>query len=160
MHVFAITLAVLFFIVGLAGSFLPVIPGAILIWVGMLIYGVLTKFTTLGTAFFIGQALAATLVYTVDYLAGTYGIKRYGGSPYAVYGSIIGTVIGIIFLGPAGIIFGPFAGAVTGELLNKKPLDKAFSIGMSTLLGLLSGTIIKLAIQIIMIIWFFWAVYY
>ncbi len=160
MHVFAMILAVLFFIAGLAGSFLPVIPGAILIWVGMLVYGILTKFATLGTAFFIGQALAAALVYSVDYLAGAYGAKRFGGSQYAFYGSIIGTVVGLIFLGPAGIIFGPFAGAIIGELLNQKPLDEAFRISVGTMLGLLSGTIIKLVIQIIMIIWFFWAIYY
>jgi len=160
MHVIAMILAVLFFTVGLAGSFLPVIPGAILIWLGMLVYGILTKFATLSTAFFIGQALAAALVYIVDYLAGAYGAKRYGGSRYSVYGSIIGTVVGIILLGPAGIIFGPFAGAIIGELLNQKPPDIAFKIGVGTLLGLLSGTIIKLAIQFIMIIWFFWALYY
>jgi uncharacterized protein YqgC (DUF456 family) len=159
MQILAMTLAVLFFIVGLAGSVLPVIPGAVLIWVGMLVYGVLTQFTTLGTTFFIGQALAAALVYATDYLAGAYGVKRYGGSRYAVYGSVIGTVVGIIFLGPAGIIFGPFAGAVAGELINQKPLDSALRAGVGTLLGLLGGAIVKLAIQITMIIWFFWAVY-
>jgi len=153
-------LAVLFFLVGLAGSVLPVIPGAILIWVGMLIYGILTDFATLGTAFFIGQALAAGLVYTVDYLAGAYGTRRYGGSRYAVYGSILGTVLGLILMGPAGIIFGPFIGAITGELLNQKPLEQAFRTAVGTLLGLLGGAIVKFAIQIMMIIWFFWALYY
>jgi len=160
MQVFAMILAVLFFMVGLAGSVLPVIPGAILIWVGMLIYGILTDFATLGTVFFIGQALAAALVYTVDYLAGAYGARRYGGSRYAVYGSIIGTILGLILMGPAGIIFGPFIGAITGELLNQKPLEQAFRTAVGTLLGLLGGAIVKLAIQIMMIIWFFWALYY
>jgi uncharacterized protein YqgC (DUF456 family) len=126
----------------------------------MLLYGILTKFATLGIAFFIWQALAAALVYTVDYLAGAYGAKRYGGSRYAVYGSIIGTVVGLILLGPAGIIFGPFAGAIIGELLNQKPLETAFKTGVGTLLGLLGGAIVKLAIQIMMIIWFFWALYH
>ncbi|WP_347491090.1 DUF456 domain-containing protein [Desulfoscipio sp. XC116] len=159
MHVLAMILAVLFFIVGLAGSLLPIIPGAVLIWVGMLIYGFLTKFAALNTVFFIGQALAAALVYATDYLAGVYGVKRYGGSRYAVYGSVVGTLVGIIFLGPAGIIFGPFAGAVGGELLNQRPLNNALRSGVGTLLGLLGGAIVKLAIQITMIIWFFWAVY-
>ncbi|KAF1085350.1 hypothetical protein SPSYN_01486 [Sporotomaculum syntrophicum] len=160
MHVLAMILAILFFIVGLAGSLLPVIPGAVLIWIGMLVYGLLTNFATLGLAFFIGQALAVALVYTLDYLSGAYGARRYGGSRYAVYGSIIGTVVGLILMGPAGIIFGPFAGSIIGELLNQKPLDMALKAGVGTLLGLLSGTIIKLVIQIMMIIWFFWALYH
>ncbi|AGL01540.1 DUF456 domain-containing protein [Desulfoscipio gibsoniae] len=159
MQVLAMILAVLFFIVGLAGSVLPVIPGAILIWLGMLIYGILTQFETLGTVFFIGQAMAAALVYVTDYLAGAYGVKRYSGSKYAVYGCVIGTLLGIIILGPAGIIFGPFAGAVAGELLNQKPLNSALRIGVGTLVGLMGGVIIKLAIQIAMIVWFFWAVF-
>ncbi|TYO94974.1 DUF456 domain-containing protein [Desulfallas thermosapovorans] len=159
MQVLAMILAVLFFIVGLAGSVLPVIPGAVLIWLGMLIYGLLTQFATLSTAFFIGQGLAAALVYATDYLAAAYGVKRYGGSRYAVYGSVIGTMVGILLLGPAGVIFGPFIGAITGELLNQKPLDSAFKAGMGTVLGLLGGTLVKLAIQLTMIVWFFWAVY-
>lgn len=92
MQVLAMILAIIFFIVGLAGSLLPIIPGAVLIWVGMLVYGLMTNFATLGLAFFIGQALAVALVYTIDYLSGPYGAKRYGGSHYAVYGSIIGTL--------------------------------------------------------------------
>ncbi len=160
MHVLAMILTILFFIVGLAGSLLPIIPGAVLIWIGMLVYGLITNFATLGLAFFIGQALAVALVYTIDYLSGAYGARRYGGSHYAVYGSIIGIVVGLVLMGPAGLIFGPFAGAIIGELLNQKPLDTALKAGVGTLLGLLSGTIIKLAIQIMMIIWFFWALYH
>lgn len=159
MQVLAMILALIFFIVGLAGSILPIIPGAILMWVGMLIYGLMTDFATLGLAFFIGQALAVTLAYIIDYLSGAYGAKRYGGSRYAIYGSIIGAIVGLILMGPAGIIFGPFLGAIIGELINQKPLETAFKTGVGTLIGLLSGTVIKLAIQIIMIIWFFWAVY-
>lgn len=159
MQVLAMILALIFFIVGLAGSILPIIPGAILMWVGMLIYGLMTDFATLGLAFFIGQALAVALAYIIDYLSGAYGAKRYGGSRYAIYGSIIGAIVGLILMGPAGIIFGPFLGAIIGELINQKPLETAFKTGVGTLIGLLSGTVIKLAIQIIMIIWFFWAVY-
>lgn len=160
MAVLALILAILFFIAGLAGSVLPVLPGAILIWLGMLVYGILTKFTTLSVIFLVGQALAVAIVYSVDYFAGILGVKKFGGSQAAVYGSIAGTIIGIIFLGPAGLIFGPFIGAIAGELLNHKPFDKALRSGWGTLIGLLGGTIAKLIIEILMIIWFFWAIYH
>lgn len=158
MGILAMTLAVICFIAGVAGSVLPVLPGAILIWVGMLLYGILTKFTTLNTFFFIGQALAVVLVYAVDYLAGIVGVKRFGGSRYAVYGSLAGVVFGIIIMGPAGIIFGPFIGAIAGELLNRQQLNTAIRSGIGTLVGLLGGTLLKLAIEVTMIIWFFWVV--
>ncbi|MBF7084110.1 DUF456 family protein [Desulfallas sp. Bu1-1] len=158
MGVLAMTLAIICFIAGLAGSVLPVLPGAILIWAGMLVYGILTKFTTLNTFFFIGQALAVSLVYAVDYLVGMVGVKKFGGSRNAVYGSFAGAILGIIIMGPAGIIFGPFIGAIVGELLNKQKLNIAVRSGIGTLVGLLGGTLVKLVIEAAMIFWFFWAV--
>lgn len=160
MNTLALIIAIVFFLAGLAGSILPVLPGAILIWLGMLVYGTLTHFSSLSTSFFIGQALAVVLIYLTDYLAGIWGVKKYGGSRSAVYGSIIGTVAGLLLLGPAGIIFGPFIGAIAGELLSQKPLDSAIRSGIGTMVGLLGGSIIKLGIEIIMIIWFFWTIYH
>ncbi|WP_027364196.1 DUF456 domain-containing protein [Desulfotruncus alcoholivorax] len=160
MAIFALILAILFFIAGLAGSVLPVLPGAILIWLGMLIYGILTKFTTLNALFFVGQGLAVATTYSVDYFAGILGVKRFGGSRAAGYGSIAGTIVGMIFWGPAGLIFGPFIGAIAGEILSNKPLDRAIRSGWGTLIGLFGGTIAKLIIEILMIIWFFWAIYH
>jgi len=152
-------IAILFFIAGLAGALLPVLPGAVLVWVGMLIYGVMTGFETLGLVFFIGQGLAVVLVHAVDYLAGVVGVKRYGGSKNAVYGSLIGGILGIFVMGPAGIIFGPFIGAIVGEMLGpQKQLDIAIRSGFGTLVGLIGGSVFKIAIEIVMIIWFFWAI--
>lgn len=160
MEILALIVALLFFAGGLAGTLLPVLPGALLIWAGMLLYGVLTGFTTLGFWFFVGQGLAVALVHVIDYLAGVVGVRRYGGSRNAVYGSIAGAILGIFILGPAGIIFGPFIGAVIGEMMGPhKQLEVAFRSGVGTLVGLIGGTVIKLAVEIVMIIWFFWAVY-
>ncbi len=159
MEILALLIAILFFIAGLAGTLLPVLPGAILLWAGMLIYGTMTGFQTLGTAFFIGQGIAVVLVHAVDYLAGVAGVKRYGGSKNAVYGSIIGAILGIFIMGPAGIIFGPFIGAVAGEMLGShKQLDIAVRSGFGTLVGLIGGTVLKIAVEIVMIVWFFWAI--
>lgn len=159
MSILAMLLAVLFFVVGLAGSVLPILPGAILIWVGMLLYGVLTQFATLHFLFFLGQGLAVVLVYVIDYLAGMVGVKKFGGSRYAIYGSFIGTVLGIILLGPAGIIFGPFMGAVAGEMLNGQQLNVAARSGIGTIVGMLGGVLVKLTIEVAMIVWFFWTIY-
>jgi len=160
MEILAFLIVILFFVAGLVGTLLPVLPGALLIWVGMLIFGVMTGFETLGTMFFVGQGMAVALVHIVDYLAGVVGVKKFGGSRNAVYGSIVGAILGIFVMGPAGIIFGPFIGAVVGEMMGpQKQLDIAIRSGVGTLVGMLGGTVLKLAVEAIMIIWFFWAVY-
>jgi uncharacterized protein YqgC (DUF456 family) len=151
-------LAVVFFTIGVLGTILPALPGAPLIWLGMLIYGFFVKFQNLTLLFFIGQGLAVILIFLIDYLASIWGVRRYGGSREAVWGSILGGLLGIFVLGPFGLIFGPFAGAVAGELYRRSPLDKALEVGFGTLIGFLGGTFLKLAIEAVMIIWFFMAV--
>jgi len=151
-------LAVVFFTIGVLGTILPALPGAPLIWLGMLIYGFFVKFQNLPLVFFIGQGLAVLLIFFIDYLASIWGVRRYGGSREAVWGSILGGILGILVLGPFGLIFGPFIGAVAGELYRRSPLDKALEVGFGTLIGFLGGAVLKLAIEAVMIIWFFMAV--
>ncbi|MBS4030584.1 MAG: DUF456 family protein [Clostridiales bacterium] len=158
MAVFALVLAVILFLLGLAGTLLPVLPGVTLIYGGMVLYGILTGFTDLNTTFYILQGLAVLLVFAIDYLATAAGSRRYGGSKYAAWGAIIGTIIGILTLGPFGIIIGPFVGAVTAELIQGKQANQAARTGFGTIIGLLGGTVLKLIIEVLMIIWFFMAI--
>jgi uncharacterized protein YqgC (DUF456 family) len=67
-------------------------------------------------------------------------------------------LLGVLVLGPFGLIFGPFIGAVIGELYRKSSLNKALEVGIGTIIGFLGGSFIKLAIEAVMIIWFFMAV--
>ena len=159
MSVFGVAVAILFFIAGLAGTVLPALPGAPLILVGMFLYGLIVDFTHLPWTFFLGQGLAVVLIFSIDYFAGAWGVSRYGGSKEAVWGSVIGGLLGLIIMGPFGLIFGPFIGAVAGELYLKNSLEKAIKVGIGTLIGFLGGVLLKLAIEIVMIVWFFVAVF-
>jgi uncharacterized protein YqgC (DUF456 family) len=159
MSVLGVILAVLFFAAGMAGTILPALPGAPLIWLGMLVYGLVTGFEKLTVWFFVGQALAVGLVYFIDYAANVWGVKRYGGSMRAVWGSLAGMVLGILLLGPLGIVFGPFVGAVAGELSAQKPLASAVRTGVGTIIGMIGGMAFKLVIEAGMIIWFFVAIH-
>ena len=158
MSIIGIILAVVFFTIGVLGTILPALPGAPLIWLGMLIYGFFVKFQNLPLVFYIGQGLVVLLIFLIDYLASIWGVRRYGGSKEAVWGSVLGGLLGILVLGPFGLIFGPFVGAVVGELYRRSSLDKALEVGMGTLLGFLGGAVLKLSIEAVMIIWFFMAV--
>lgn len=155
MSVAGMVIAVIFFIAGIAGTILPALPGAPLIWLGMFIYGIFVQFNNLPWLFFAGQGLAVILVFLIDYLAGVWGVKRYGGSRAAVWGSVLGGILGVILLGPFGLIIGPFAGATAGELCRNGDLRQAVRTGVGTLIGFLGGTALKLAVEALMIVWFF-----
>lgn len=154
MSIPGLVLAIILFLAGLAGTVLPVLPGAPLILLGMVVYGLFTGFAKLTWGFFIWQAVAVALTFFIDYLASVWGVRRSGGSKAALWGSVIGLVAGVLVLGPAGIILGPFLGAFLGEILVKKDVAQALRTGVGSLVGLLGGTVLKLAIELVMIAWF------
>ncbi len=158
MHIAGLVIAIIFFIAGLLATFLPVLPGPLLIWVGMFAYGLFVGFENLSAGFYLAQALAVGVLFLVDYISVAAGTKRYGGSRYSILGALVGLVGGVLTLGPLGIIVGPFLGAVLVELISGRPLKNSFIAGFGTILGFFGGTVIKIIIEIIMIAWFFFAV--
>ncbi|NMA70239.1 MAG: DUF456 domain-containing protein [Desulfitobacterium sp.] len=155
MATWALIIAIVLFFIGLVGTVLPMLPGPILIYAGMLLYGLMTDFATLDLKFYLIQGLVFALIFFVDYLATALGTRRYGGSKQASIGAALGMLVGFFFA-PIGIILGPFLGAVGAEiLLRRTKLKNSFRIGIGTLIGLLGGIVVKLGVEIIMIIYFF-----
>ncbi len=143
------------FVLGIVGTLVPLLPGAALIWVGMLLYGFLTGFAGLGFTFYLLQGLAVILFWGIDYIATAMGTRYSGGSRWAIWGAALGLLFGLVTMGPAGIIFGPFIGALAGEMINGAPAEKALRSSLGALVGLLGGLVIKLSIAAVMIYWFF-----
>ncbi len=155
MAIVALILAIIIFIVGLVGTVLPVLPGAGLIFAGMLLYGVMTDFASLDVSFFIMEGAATAIALLIDYVASAVGTKLFGGSRQAAIGAVIGTILGLIFLGPLGIVVGPFVGAVAVELARGAQPAAAMRVGFGTLIGALGGTVLKLGIAVAMVVYFF-----
>lgn len=150
-----LTIPIIFFILGIIGTVLPLLPGVSLIWLGMLVYGIITGFQNLTAGFLILQGAAALLVMSIDYFTTAIGTKRFGGTKFAVWGAALGLLAGVIILGPLGLIFGPFIGALLGSLLQGLPPEKAIYSSFGALVGLLSGLLLKIIIEVIMIYAFF-----
>ena len=116
MEIFLTILGFVFACLGVVGSFLPVLPGPITAWVGLLLLH-LTKavpqdWSYLGITLFIAIA-----IFILDYFIPAYGTKKFGGTKYGAYGTTIGLLIGLLSPIPFGIIIGAFSGAFVGELL-------------------------------------------
>lgn len=154
----ALAVAILFFIAGIAGTILPALPGAILIYAGMLLYGFMTGFARLGATFFVLEGLALVFTFFIDYLSAMVGTKKFGGSRYAAWAAAAGAIIGAFSLGPLGIFVGAFLGALLAEILLKRDFSHALKAGTGTLLGVIGGTLLKLAVEIAMIAWFFMSI--
>lgn len=137
-------------LVGILGSFLPILPGPPISWVGLL----LLHFTSVinMTWTFLGITLAiALLVFALDYVIPAIGTKKFGGTKAGVIGTSVGLVVALIFpvFGPFGIIIWPFIGALVGELLNKADKKTATKAAFGSFLGFLTGTFMKFLVAIV-----------
>jgi uncharacterized protein YqgC (DUF456 family) len=143
-------LAVLLVLVGMAGTILPALPGAPLVFLGMVLAAWADGFQKVGwfPLTILGTLTVLTLV--VDFAATSLGAKRVGASWLAVAGAAVGTIVGLFFSLP-GLILGPFVGAVLGEYLARRNRDQALKAGIGTWIGIMLGTAGKLALIFMMI---------
>lgn len=154
MDTILIIFGILFIVLGILGGILPVLPGPPLSYIGLLLLHFTEKYS-FSTNFIILWLAITVVVYLLDYLIPAWGTKKFGGSKRGVWGSIAGLILGLLFFPPFGIIIGPFAGAVIGELSSGKNYNVALRSGLGSFLGLLAGTLLKLVASGMMAWYFF-----
>lgn len=148
-------IAILLVLVGIAGTVLPALPGLPLVFAGMLLAAWTGDFQQVGIPMLVVLGLLTVFSLAVDFWATALGAKRVGASRLAIVGAMLGTLAGLFF-GPIGLLLGPFAGAIGGELLHRRSLQKqdlghATRIGFGTWFGILFGTVLKLALAFTML---------
>jgi len=135
---------------GFVASILPNLPGIPVMFGGMLLAAWVGHFEAIPVWVIVFLALLAAFSIVFDFVAGSYGAKRYGASKAAVWGAFIGTIAGLFF-GIPGIILGPFVGAIIGQLASGSRVEHAARVGVGTWIGLLIGTAIKIATAFMML---------
>jgi uncharacterized protein len=150
MHILLNALAAAVILVGLVGAIVPVLPGIPLIFAGIWIIAGVDGYRHLGLGWLLGIAAVGAVGMVVDLLAGALGAKRMGASSQAVWGALIGTVIGLFF-GIPGLLIGPFFGAVLGELSAGNSVLRSAHAGIGAWVGLMFGTLIKLVSSLMMV---------
>ena len=143
-------LAVALVIVGIAGLMFPALPGAPLLFAGLLLAAWIEDFSYVGFKTLAVLGVLAVLSYVIDFLAGVFGAKRFGASARALWGAALGGVVGIFF-GLPGVLLGPFVGAAIGELSMLRTMLQAGRAGFGATLGLMLGVVLNLALAISML---------
>lgn len=153
MDIFLLILGAALLVIGFFGTFVPVLPGAPLAWAGLLVSFFSVHFE-ISVLTLIITALVAIFVSVIDNIFPIIFTKQSGGSKAGTWGSTIGLVIGL-FAGPAGILLGPFIGALAGELIHdSSDVKHAFSAAFGAFKGFLAGTGLKM-IAVAAFIWIY-----
>lgn len=137
-------------LVGILGSFLPLLPGPPISWVGLLLLH-LTEAIPQNWTFLGITAVVAVVVLALDYIIPAMGTKKFGGSRAGMVGTTIGLLVSLVFpvLGIFGIIVWPFVGALVGELINKADQKTALKAAFGSFMGFLTGTFLKFLVAVV-----------
>ncbi len=113
-------------LVGLLGSALPGLPGVPLIFLSALVYAIATGFDVVGGLVITLLGVFAAIALVADFVATTYGARRFGASSWGTaggaIGGIVGALVGALFLGIGslfGLILGTIGGVFLGEYLKR-----------------------------------------
>jgi len=137
-------------VLGIVGLVVPAMPGAPLLFAGLVAAAWAENFAFVGWGTLAVLGVLALLTYVVDFAATAFGAKRFGASKRAIMGAVIGSIIGLFF-GLPGVVIGPFAGAVIGELSARRGLEAATRAGIGATIGLALGAAAKLALAFSMV---------
>src|ERR671913_54692 len=148
----ALTLVLMF--VGLLGSVLPGLPGVTLIFLSALVYAIITDFRTVGAAVLVVLFVFAAIAFVTDFVATSYGARRFGASNWGTMGGAIGGIAGVFI----------------GEYLKRTRQDqqepgstgsdwrRASHAAGGVLVGYLASSVIQGLLGLASVIVFIWAV--
>lgn len=143
-------------IIGMVGTFVPALPATVIIFAGTVAATFIDGFQVWpDLPFLLTFAVITFLISMVDNVASAWGARRYGGSKQAVWGALVGGLVGIFL--PFGLVVGPLGGALVAELfVVRKPVLESLRSAWGTLIGLLAGIAAKLVLHLLIGVYELW----
>ena len=153
MEIFIAVIGALLVIIGLLGTFIPMLPGTPVSYVGLLLL-LLIPGCTLTWKFFLVWGIIVVVLQILNYFIPIWGVNKFGGTKYGQWGSVLGVIVGL-FAGPLGIIVGPFVGAVIGELIAGTNFSDSLRAGFGSFLGTFIGMVLGIIVAAILMFYYF-----
>ena len=159
MDILLLIIGFVLIIIGIIGSVLPVLPGPILGWLGLLLLH-FTDFIPMNYELLTITFIIALLIFLLDYIIPALGSKKFGGSKKGAIGATLGLIVGLISPVPLGFIIGSFLGALIGELIHdRKDLKRALKSALGSFMGFLASTGMKLLVSAIFAVLYIYHIY-
>lgn len=144
-----IVLGIALCIVAIGGSVLPALPGPPFAYAGLVLQQLRDPAPFTGQFLLIWAGITI-LSMILDYVIPVQGTKRFGGTKYGVWGCTLG-FLAAFWIGPVGVIAGPFVGAFVGELIANQSAGNALKAAFGSFVGFLLGTFVKMVVCFMML---------
>lgn len=145
----------LLLLAGIAGCIIPALPGHLLILFAAIAHHLMLG-DKAGVEWWTYAVLGACLTISqlLEFMSGAAGSRWFGGSRWGSAGALIGGLVGIFFF-PLGLLLGPLIGSFGSEwLFARRKLHESAKSGVGSVFGTVTGLVIKIAIGLIMVLWF------
>lgn len=158
MDIILLCLAAILMLVGILGSFLPMLPGIPVSWAGLLLLH-LTSVVPMNYTYLGITLLVTIIIFALQYAIPALGTKYLGGSKQGMFGATIGLFAGIFIPIPFAILIAPFVGAYLGEILNKADSRSTLKAASGSFIGLLASTFMEFVVTAIFFLLFLYKVW-
>ncbi len=145
--------------IGFVGLLVPILPGIVFIFSGLLLAAWIDGFARVSEMTMIIIGTFSLIAWAVDFFASYFTAKKANASKLALYGVVIGALVGISG-GVVGLIVGPVIGAVIGEFIARRNSGDAARVGVAAGLGFVVALVVKLVLAIMIASIFAYAYFY
>lgn len=151
-------LAFALLVLGVVGSVLPLLPGAILSVVGILVYWWSTGFTEPSLLALFGLLLVGGVAIVTDYGAGIIAARVGGASNRtALVAGVAGFVL-LFVLGPLGMFLGVAGTVFVIEYLEHEDAEESVRRALYATVGVLASSVVQVLLTLSMLVGFVVAV--
>ena len=149
----------LLIVLGIVGMVMPILPGIVLIFSGLLLGAWIDGFARVSQTTMIVIGVISLLAWALDFFASYVTAKQAKASPLALLGTLIGAVLGL-FAGVVGLIIGPIIGAIVGEYISRRHAGGAARVGLAAGLGFVLALVVKFVLAAVILSIFAVAYFY
>jgi len=152
----ALAVSSLVFIIGLAGSLLPVVPGSLIVWLGIIMHKLWMGDASVTWKIVILTGIITLFGQVADFVMGAWGARRFGASWKGALGAVLGAFVGFFIPPPLfWLLVGPIAGAIVGELVAGRSLRDGGKAGVGTVIGGILAFAVKFGLSICIVAVFY-----
>lgn len=148
------------FVLSFVALIYPVLPSVTAVWGGFLVYHFLINSNELSLFFWIAMAVLTIILAWSNIFASSLSVKKYGGSSLGEKGAALAVIFGSFIFPPFGIIILPFIVVLVIEMRQGRPIEEALRASIGSVVGFLSGQLAEATIQLAMIMWFFFTIWF
>lgn len=146
-------LLIVVMVVGVLGTFVPMVPGIWLIFTGLLVYGIFDQWAAYSVWFIVLVGVLAFATSFLDYIGTMIGAKKFGASNMAAVGALGGGVLGGILLNIPGTILGGILGSIGAEFYRQRSVPHALKAAAGSLIGTAVASSIQMTIALVITVY-------